>query len=48
MSILSSRQHTCIHPKISRSSKKNELCKDLVKGKNLHKENKEVFSLTKN
>lgn len=42
MTILSSRQHTCIHPKISKSSKKNELCRDLVKGKNLKNEDKEV------
>ncbi|XP_041348018.1 Fanconi anemia group J protein homolog [Gigantopelta aegis] len=32
MTILASREHTCIHPVISRSSNKNEGCKDLLNG----------------
>ena len=48
MTILSSRQHSCIHPKISKSSRKNELCRDLVKGKtSTKKENSEVPLATK-
>jgi hypothetical protein len=44
MTILSSRQHSCVHPKISKSSRKNELCRELVKGKNSNKkENSEVI-----
>ncbi len=31
MTILASRQHTCIHPEISRAANKNEKCKELLK-----------------
>ena len=30
MSILASREHTCIHPKVSLSKDKNEECKKLL------------------
>jgi len=30
MSILASREHTCIHPKVSKSREKNEECKKLL------------------
>ena len=30
MVILASREHTCIHPNVSRSKKKNEDCKNLL------------------
>lgn len=29
MGVLASREHTCIHPEVSRSSNKNEGCKTL-------------------
>ena len=29
MTVLASREHTCIHPEVSRNSNKNEGCKDL-------------------
>ncbi|EMP37725.1 Fanconi anemia group J protein like protein [Chelonia mydas] len=34
MTILSSRDHTCVHPVVSRSSNRNEKCADLLEGKN--------------
>eukprot|EP00057_Strongylocentrotus_purpuratus_P023977 XP_011678451.1 PREDICTED: Fanconi anemia group J protein homolog [Strongylocentrotus purpuratus] len=33
MSILGSREHTCVHPEVSRSKNKNEGCKDLLDDK---------------
>ena len=30
MTVLSSREHTCIHPRVSKSSNKNEECKQLL------------------
>jgi len=36
MTILASRQHTCIHPQVSRMSNKNELCKKLNKKEGLN------------
>lgn len=30
MTILASREHTCIHPEISKSRNKNEGCKELM------------------
>ncbi|KAG8122635.1 hypothetical protein E2320_018117 [Naja naja] len=33
MTILSSREYSCIHPRISRSSNKNEKCAELLEGK---------------
>lgn len=35
MTILASRQHTCIHPQISKMPNKNDLCKKLNKEKKL-------------
>ncbi|XP_072099358.1 Fanconi anemia group J protein [Mobula birostris] len=34
MTILSSRDHTCVHPEISNSYNRNEKCKELLEGKN--------------
>ncbi|XP_075760829.1 Fanconi anemia group J protein [Pelodiscus sinensis] len=34
MTILSSRDHTCVHPVVSSSSNRNEKCVDLLEGKN--------------
>jgi hypothetical protein len=31
MTILASRQHTCIHPQVSKMSNKDELCKNMRK-----------------
>ena len=31
MTILASREHTCIHPQVSRTSNKNEGCDTLIK-----------------
>ncbi|XP_041052824.1 Fanconi anemia group J protein [Carcharodon carcharias] len=33
MTILSSRDHTCVHPEVSSSYNRNEKCKDLLEGK---------------
>uniref|UniRef100_A0A670YTE7 DNA 5'-3' helicase n=1 Tax=Pseudonaja textilis TaxID=8673 RepID=A0A670YTE7_PSETE len=33
MTILSSREHSCVHPRISRGSNKNEKCAELLEGK---------------
>ncbi|NXC63806.1 FANCJ protein, partial [Aleadryas rufinucha] len=33
MTILSSRDHTCIHPGVSHSSNRNEMCVELLEGK---------------
>lgn len=35
MAILSSRERTCIHPRVSKSSNKNDLCKELMERMNL-------------
>jgi hypothetical protein len=35
MCVLASREHTCIHPEVSRSSNKNEGCKELTDAKKL-------------
>uniref|UniRef100_A0A8C8RM22 DNA 5'-3' helicase n=1 Tax=Pelusios castaneus TaxID=367368 RepID=A0A8C8RM22_9SAUR len=34
MTILSSRDHTCVHPVVSSCSNRNEKCEDLLEGKN--------------
>ncbi|XP_072909232.1 Fanconi anemia group J protein [Hemitrygon akajei] len=34
MTILSSRDHTCVHPEVSNSYNRNEKCKELLEGKN--------------
>uniref|UniRef100_A0A8D0HH76 DNA 5'-3' helicase n=1 Tax=Sphenodon punctatus TaxID=8508 RepID=A0A8D0HH76_SPHPU len=34
MTILSSRDHTCVHPVVSRSGNRNEKCTELLEGKN--------------
>lgn len=31
MSVLASREHTCIHPLIRKSKSKNEECRDLLR-----------------
>ncbi|XP_048857527.1 Fanconi anemia group J protein isoform X2 [Brienomyrus brachyistius] len=35
MSILSSRDHTCVHPEVVHHSNRNERCKELLEGKNM-------------
>lgn len=35
MSILSSRDHTCVHPEVVPHSSRNERCKELLEGKNV-------------
>lgn len=46
MTILSSRDHTCVHPEVMRSSNRNERCKELLEAKDVSMEGANPLDIT--